>query len=178
MLATLTLIAWVLTASPRPPIDTLTLQTPTGNLFGTLIVPSGAGSFPLVVIIAGSGPTDRDGNSTLLPGAHNSLKLLAEGLAERGIASLRYDKRGIGASAKALRSEGSLLGMLAAERTLVDGYVSIAGAGRRIDRILREQLSAQLLAKAQPHAKLLLIEDMNHVFKRARGSRVAMAVVQ
>jgi pimeloyl-ACP methyl ester carboxylesterase len=57
------------------------------------------------LIIAGSGPTDRDGNSPLLPGRNNSLKLLAEGLSAHGIASLRYDKRAIGASAGSLKSQ-------------------------------------------------------------------------
>ena len=51
------------------------------------------------VIISGSGPTDRDGNSAMLPGKNNSLRYLAEALAKRGIASLRYDKRMIGQSA-------------------------------------------------------------------------------
>lgn len=67
------------------------------TLHGTMIVPDEARP-PIVLIIAGSGPTDRDGNSPLLPGKNNSLRYLAEALAERGIASLRYDKRGIGAS--------------------------------------------------------------------------------
>ncbi|AWK88630.1 alpha/beta hydrolase [Azospirillum thermophilum] len=65
-------------------------------LQGTLVVPNGVTPVPGVLILAGSGPVDRDGN---LPGARNeSLKLLAYGLAERGVASLRADKRGIGAS--------------------------------------------------------------------------------
>lgn len=51
------------------------------------------------VIISGSGPTDRDGNSAMIPGKNNSLRYLAEALAKRGIASLRYDKRMIGQSA-------------------------------------------------------------------------------
>ena len=67
------------------------------TLHGTLIVPANARP-PVVLIIAGSGPTDRDGNTPLLPGKNNALRYLAEGLAERGIASLRYDKRGIGGS--------------------------------------------------------------------------------
>ena len=114
-----------------------------------------------------------------IPGGNNSLKLLAEGLAERGIASLRYDKRGVAASATAMvseanlrfdmyaddaagwirrlrsdprfstitvvgHSEGSLLGMLATQRAAADGYVSIAGAGRAADKVLREQLGKQL----------------------------------
>jgi pimeloyl-ACP methyl ester carboxylesterase len=75
------------------------LDTGTGTLFGTLALPGGCGPFPVALIHAGSGPTDRDGNG---PSARNdSLKLLAEALAARGIASVRTDKRGIGASAAA-----------------------------------------------------------------------------
>jgi len=62
----------------------------------------------VVLIISGSGPTDRDGNTAMLPGKNNSLKMLAEVLAERGIASLRYDKRGIGESSRAGQSEENL----------------------------------------------------------------------
>ncbi|MBH9787677.1 alpha/beta hydrolase, partial [Clostridioides difficile] len=50
---------------------------------------------PVALIIAGSGPTDKDGNSALA-GKNNSLKMLAEGLAQQGIATVRYDKRGLG----------------------------------------------------------------------------------
>ena len=67
-------------------------------------MPPGAGPFPAVLVIAGSGPTDRDGNQ---PGVKNdSLKLLGRALAARGIAALRYDKRNAGQSATAsLREE-------------------------------------------------------------------------
>lgn len=84
------------------------LETSGGVIHGTLLAPQGDGKHPVVLIIAGSGPTDRDGNSAALPGPNNSLKLLAEGLAARGIASLRYDKRGIAASAAAATSEADL----------------------------------------------------------------------
>lgn len=57
---------------------------------GTLLEPAEK-SKTLVILIAGSGPTNRDGNSTV--GKNNSLKLLAQHLAEQGIASFRYDKR-------------------------------------------------------------------------------------
>ena len=61
--------------------DPVTLETPTGKIAGTLLVPASATPMPAVVIIAGSGPTDRNGNSPILPGANNSLQMLAEGLA-------------------------------------------------------------------------------------------------
>lgn len=86
----------------------LVLDTPTGKLYGTLEVPAGNGPFPLALIHPGSGPTDRDGNSPLLPGKNDSLKLLAQGLAQNGIASLRIDKRGIGKSAGAGMQEQDL----------------------------------------------------------------------
>ena len=66
------------------------------SLHGTLTLPAGTASASGVLILAGSGPVDRNGN---LPGLPNdSLKLLAHALADRGIVSLRVDKRGIGAS--------------------------------------------------------------------------------
>ena len=63
---------------------------------GTLVRPTGAGLFPGVVMVAGSGPTDRDWNSPLLPGTNGSARLIAEALAQAGFASLRYDKRASG----------------------------------------------------------------------------------
>jgi hypothetical protein len=86
----------------------VSLRTGTGILSGTLTLPDNTGPVPLVLIIAGSGPTDRDGNSRLLPGKNNSLKMLAEGLASWGVAAVRYDKRGIGSSADAGADESSV----------------------------------------------------------------------
>lgn len=70
------------------------------QLSGTLMLPlaSEIRYVPGVVLIAGSGPTDRDGNNPLIPARLDTLKLLAERLVRAGIASLRYDKRGIGGS--------------------------------------------------------------------------------
>lgn len=65
-------------------------------ILGTMLTPEGD-TRAAAVIIAGSGPTDRDGNSPLGVSA-GSYRLLAEGLAEQGIATVRYDKRGIAAS--------------------------------------------------------------------------------
>lgn len=60
------------------------------TLNGTLLTVNSEEKTPLVIIIPGSGPTDRNGNSVATK--NNSLKLLAEGLAEKNIASYRYDK--------------------------------------------------------------------------------------
>jgi hypothetical protein len=69
-------------------------------LAGTLLLPtiSELQRVPGVVLIAGSGPTDRDGNNRYVPDRIDLLKQIATLLANNGIASLRYDKRGIGAS--------------------------------------------------------------------------------
>jgi len=85
--------------------EELVLDTPTGPLAGSLMIPTGEGPWPVVLILAGSGPTDRDGNSTMFPGRNNSLKQLAEGLSEAGVASLRVDKRGVAISRPAALAE-------------------------------------------------------------------------
>ncbi len=156
--------------------EALVLETENGKIYGSLYVPETSEKCPVVIIVSGSGPTDRNGNSALLPGENNSLKMLAEELAEKNIATLRFDKRGIGESRAALKkeedirfedyvqdvamwadllqsrfsavyiaghSEGSLIGLLAAQKAQVGGFISIAGAGRAIDAVLLEQLAAQ-----------------------------------
>ena len=85
----------------------VTLSTDTGEIHGTLSVPDNA-SRTAVLIIAGSGPTDRNGNSSVTGIATNAYKMLADSLAARGYASLRYDKRGIAASAAAATDESQL----------------------------------------------------------------------
>ena len=70
----------------------ITAPGPIGALHGTLLKPDAPG--PVVLIIPGSGPTDRDGNNPMGLKAQ-PYKLLAEALAVRGIASVRIDKRGL-----------------------------------------------------------------------------------
>jgi len=68
-------------------IDGMTLK-------GTLLLPDGKGKFPAMVLLPGSGPTDRNGNQ---PGMTvDLLKQIAEELAKDGIATLRFDKRAVG----------------------------------------------------------------------------------
>ena len=156
---------------------------------GTLFSPEKVSSkTKLVILIAGSGPTNRSGNSTI-GGINNSLKYLAEGLTRNGFAVFSYDKRifaqminktidektlsfedfindakDVVTYFKAQKkyakiiiaghSEGSLIGMVAS-KTNVDGYVSLAGAGRPIDEVLSEQI-----AKNSPSIKEAADKDL------------------
>ena len=155
---------------------------------GTLFSPENVTSkTKLVILIAGSGPTNRNGNQVAMQ--NNSLKFLAEGLAQNGFAVFSYDKRIFAQMinktidektlsfedfindakdvvtyfksqkkyAKIIiagHSEGSLIGMVAA-KTNVDGYVSLAGAGRPIDEVLSEQI-----AKNSPTLKEAADKDL------------------
>lgn len=146
------------------------------TLWGTLCSPQEKidTTQTLVLIIAGSGPTDRNGNNSAMK--NNSLQMLAYDLSKFGIASIRYDKRGVGASRNAFKnereltfddnvniaehfydlavqegfsdiviaghSEGSLIGILLSERKSPKGYISLAGAGRPIQDVLKEQYEA------------------------------------
>jgi pimeloyl-ACP methyl ester carboxylesterase len=88
------------------------------TLRGDLWMPKGAsGKLPVVLLIAGSGPTDRDGNNAM--GVESdAYRMLAEALATRGIASLRYDKRGVGRSSHDFDASSLVL----------DDFVADAGA--------------------------------------------------
>jgi uncharacterized protein len=154
--------------------EPVALKLKEGHLEGTLVYPESKGKHTVVLIIAGSGATDRDGNQG--DNEPNSLKYISDVLLQHGIASLRFDKRGVGQStgagdesemrledmvadvkgwinllAKDKRfnriiiaghSEGSLIGMLAGKKNRkVKAFVSIAGAGRPADEVIREQLS-------------------------------------
>src|SRR5204862_505648 len=104
-------------------------------LRGSIWLPPKPGAkVPLVVFVAGSGPTDRDGNSAL--GLKSDVyRLMADALARKGVASLRYDKRGIGRS----------------------GF----GGGEKdvaVETVVDD-------AAARPDAKLVLLPKASHVFK-------------
>ncbi|SEC11702.1 hypothetical protein SAMN05216205_1525 [Pseudomonas mohnii] len=101
----------------------ITLDTGSGELFGSLLLPKSDTPVPVVLIISGSGPTDRDGNNPD-GGRNDSLKRLAWVLAKHNIASVRYDKRGVAASLAATPDERNLT---------LDAYVSDAQAwGRKL----------------------------------------------
>jgi len=199
--AALAALAVVFTAygSRAAPVETF-VEAP-GPLKGTLLTPEGVAGPPVVLIIPGSGPTDRDGNSGLGVKA-SSYRLLAEALAARGVASARIDKRGMFASAAAVadpnhvtiadyaadahawaaslkrttgarcvwllgHSEGALVAM-AATRNLSDicGLVLVAGPGRRLSDVIRQQL------KANPANAPLLDQALGAVDKLEAGQHV------
>ncbi|AYF86125.1 alpha/beta fold hydrolase [Pseudomonas sp. DY-1] len=98
LLLLLPLLASLAQAAPQSVLQRpIELDTGSGILRGTLLRPKIDRPVPVALIIAGSGPTDRDGNNPL-GGRNDSLKKLAQLLARNGIASVRYDKRGIAGS--------------------------------------------------------------------------------
>src|SRR5947209_1904604 len=65
----------------RPALaETAVLETPTARLYGTLLFPDARTPGPLVLILPGSGPTDRDGNAPQLNNNSNCYRYLAEAL--------------------------------------------------------------------------------------------------
>lgn len=143
-----------------------------GESFGTLSIANTDGQSPVVLLIAGSGPTDRN------MGKGNAYKMLCDSLLAYGISSLRYDKRTSGETVRSLsnfenmnfdyfvndakswvhflkedgrfsdviiigHSQGSLVGILAAQKVPVDKFISLAGPGERIDAVIKKQIYDQ-----------------------------------
>jgi uncharacterized protein len=181
ILPVLTGLAHAATPTPPPTVilqRPISLDTGSGELFGTLVLPKSDLPVPVVLMISGSGPTDRDGNNTD-GGRNDSMKRLAKILAKHNIASVRYDKRGVAASIAATpdernlsieqyvadaaawgqklkadprlgqlivmgHSEGALVASLAAQQAGAAAVISIAGTGRPVDQVIREQLQYRL----------------------------------
>jgi uncharacterized protein len=178
----------------RPPAGTaettVTVDSSRRRIVGTLAIPPGAGRCPVVLIIAGSGPTDRNGNNPLGIRA-DTYKELAAALTSSGVASLRYDKRYVGASnvppldearlhfedevddatawlrvlsrdrrfthvTVAGHSQGSLTGMLAAERVAPAAFVSLEGPGRDGGTLILEQVTSRFSAEIAATARAIV----------------------
>ena len=107
---------------PPPAVHESTWAFASGSytLEGTLTVPVKAtGKIPVALIVAGSGAADRNGNSPLL--RSNTYAQLAWRLAERAIATVRYDKRGIGASRPGVEVAKTTFDDLASDVTAAAG---------------------------------------------------------
>lgn len=121
---------WLAAVMPAARADTvLEAAGPAGPLKGALVMPQ-ASPGAVVLIIPGSGPTDRDGNSPAGLQA-STYRLLAEGLGQRGVASLRIDKRGMFGSAAATPDPNAV--------TIADYAVDV----RAWVDVLRRQTSAR-----------------------------------
>jgi uncharacterized protein len=137
--------------NPITPAESFEVSWPLDEttVFATLVRPAGLGPFPAVVMVAGSGPTDRDWNTPLLPGSNGSARLLAEALARAGIASLRYDKRPSGAHM--MENMPPLIGRISMQSHLDE----LAGAVHMIagqDYIRQDRLFALTNSEGALHA--------------------------
>ncbi len=108
------------------------LETPTGKILGTITTSIPFTKGPVVLIIAGSGPTDRNGNNPRMK--NNSLQQLAFALAASGISSLRFDKRGIAESASSMGKEADL--RFDDYVNDVSNWISFLKADKRFTRII------------------------------------------
>ena len=119
-----------------------------GNISATIDMPD-AGSDTAVLIVAGSGPTDRNGNS----GAGLNTfcyKMLGEALAESGYAVMRYDKRGIGGSPIPAEDIPSLVfedyiddARVCAKFLRAEGFERVIVAGHSEGGLIALQLAAE-----------------------------------
>lgn len=95
-----------------PGENTLSVPTEDGSLPGTLRLPDSGQEYPpLILLLAGAGTTDRNGNNYNVPGRSDCLSMVAEALSARGVATFRYDKRGSG-EAYTLERQGMTTSLL------------------------------------------------------------------
>ncbi|HTK18900.1 MAG TPA: alpha/beta hydrolase [Mucilaginibacter sp.] len=137
-------------ASDETPVNYKNLS---GNIRGTLSMPKNtSGKIPVVLIVADSGPTDRNGNNEQTGLAGNMYKLLADGLAKNGIASVRFDKRMVGESKTANKLEDLRFDDYVDDAV---GLIGILNDDQRFSKIVilghgEGALAAMLAARDQP----------------------------
>lgn len=112
--------------------DNYSIDNSYGKLQGTLVLPKDKKKVPVVLMIGGSGATDRNMNQGQALKT-NAFLLLAKGLAENGIATLRYDKRGVGTSMQAVNGTGLTFDDLIKDANL---FVSKLAADERFSSII------------------------------------------
>lgn len=192
LLGVLPLMACLRPQDPRSrpyPHRTLRIAAPAGSLAAELVLPAGPGPFPAVLLLAGSGPQDRDEHVA----GHRPFLVLSDALARSGIASLRYDKRGVGGStgdfatatisdfardagaafdALAARpeidpariailghSEGGLTAPLAARGRKVAALVLVAGPAVPMEQVLRHQTRAIAALQGAPTDRIAALDE-------------------
>ena len=112
--------------------ENFVLHTKTGDIFGTIAVPQSEKQIPLILLIAGSGPTDRNCNQPQMQ--TNAFKMLADSLLNYNIATLRFDKRGIAES----KAAGSKEIDLRFEHYIVDvqSFIDTLAKDKRFSKII------------------------------------------
>lgn len=175
ILLVISIVACTVTAFMVKGGRSMKIEVDGGIIYGEL---DNHGKEAVVLIVAGSGQTDRNGNSEAMQGRNDSFIQLSEALGKKGISSFRYDKRSAGKSAGTFdsktqvyfedfvndlnaciaglkeegyekiilagHSQGSLISMLAAGNSNVDGIISISGTGFPIGETMIKQYAAQL----------------------------------
>lgn len=142
-------------ASDETPI---TYKNLSGNINGTLSLPKNvSGKIPVVLIVADAGLTDRNGNNEQTGLTGNMYKLLAEGLAKSGIASVRYDKRMVGESKTANKLEDLRFDDYVDDAV---GWIGILNDDQRFSKVVilghgEGSLVSMLAARDQP-AKIII----------------------
>ncbi|MFP5391890.1 MAG: alpha/beta hydrolase family protein [Gammaproteobacteria bacterium] len=145
-------------AGPRPyrEVGVTFAGTAAGvKLAGTLGIPQGAGPFPAVVLIAGSGPQTRDEDVL----GHKLFLVLADALNRRGIAVLRYDKRGVGQSTGDFATASFTDYVADAEAALAFLKLRPEIAAHRVGLIGHSEggLVAPLIAARNPSARFVVL---------------------
>jgi pimeloyl-ACP methyl ester carboxylesterase len=152
------------TLPPSTVIETpFTFQSGTLTLPGTLTIPANySRQIPVALIVAGSGPTDRNGNSVGPLRAQNNSNLyaiLAWQLADAGIASVRYDKRAVGDNLKKIDIPS----------TSIDDFIADAIAGAR--KLVGDRRFSKVILIGHSEGAELVLQAAN------RGAPVAGIVM-
>ena len=148
-------------------------------LAGTLTIPEGSGPFPAVLLVAGSGEVDRDGNSSKGKLFPNMYKDLAEFISNFGFITLRVDKRGVGESGGVFLETGmvdlvddviSSISFLEnhpqVEKILLLGHsegcilITAANARRAVDGLIFLSGAAESIEDALTRQRQLVIEEI------------------
>jgi uncharacterized protein len=145
----------------------VSIMIPGGRLHGTLSRPLSGTASSAILIIPGSGPTDRDGNSILLPGKNDSLVSLGNGLVKAGFMVLRVDKRGIGKSVwQGLREDDMTIDQMADDAAAWLAYLRAVPGIRRLAVIGHSEgaLVALLAARESKPESLVLLAPLSADF--------------